>query len=71
MGKTNYLRRDFIKQGSTATAGALLTAGLTPSLCASNLNSPVEAAILGGQPTRTEGWQTWPIWNPETDEKTD
>ncbi|GAB3701745.1 hypothetical protein GCM10027592_30320 [Spirosoma flavus] len=26
-------------------------------------------ALLGGAPVRTKNWPTWPIWNPETDEK--
>lgn len=69
MGNHKYLRRDFIKHSSTATAGAFLTTGLTPSLFASNVPGSGSAAIVGGQPVRTKGWPGWPIWDPETDEK--
>jgi len=67
--KNNYLRREFLKRSSIATAGALLTVGASPSLFASNTKGASEAAVLGGAPVRTAGWPGWPLWNPETDEK--
>ena len=69
MIKKNYIRREFIKHSSFATAGAFLTMGLAPSLFAGNVQGAGDPAILGGQPVRTKGWPGWPIWNPETDEK--
>jgi len=67
--KNKYLRREFLKQGSVATAATCLTIGLAPTLFADNTKSISQPAILGGQPVRTKGWPAWPIWNPETDEK--
>ena len=62
-----FLRRDFIKQGTSVTAEALLTTGLTFPLTGSN--NALQPAVLGGKPVRTKEWQTWLMWNPETDEK--
>jgi len=67
--KNKYLRREFLKQGSVATAATCLTIGLAPTLFADNTESISKPALLGGQPVRTKGWPAWPIWNPETDEK--
>ncbi len=69
MAKERYLRRDFVKQGSLATAGTLISMGLAPSLFAGGVNSAGEPALLGGKPVRTKSWPVWPVWNPETDEK--
>jgi dTDP-4-amino-4,6-dideoxygalactose transaminase len=65
----NYLRREFLKRGSVATAATCLTIGLAPTLFADNIKGTSQPALLGGQPVRTKGWPAWPIWNPETDEK--
>ena len=69
MGNNKYLRRDFIKQGSSVTAGAILATGLSSSLFASEAKGSGDCAILGGQPVRLKGWITWPIWDQEADEK--
>ncbi len=69
MGKEQYVRREFVKRSSVATAGALLTAGLTPTLYANAANGSSEPAIFGGLPVHGKGWPVWPLWNPETDEK--
>ena len=67
--KNHFVRREFLKQTSVATAGALLTTGYAPSLFANSITGAGDPAILGGQPIRTKSWPGWPIWNPETDEK--
>ena len=64
-----FHRRDFIKQGSVATAATVISTSLTSSLLANSTKGASEAAILGGQPARTSPWQVWPMWNPQTDEK--
>jgi perosamine synthetase len=69
MENNKYLRRDFIKQGSSVTAGAILATGLSSSLFASEAIGSGDCAILGGQPVRSKGWTTWPIWDKEADEK--
>ncbi|QJW91572.1 DegT/DnrJ/EryC1/StrS family aminotransferase [Spirosoma taeanense] len=77
----NVSRREFIKQNSLTG----LSAVITPSLLTNSLSSPAaplpeslgpvlltssdKPALLGGAPIRLKGWTTWPIWNPETDEK--
>ena len=69
MSKTNYSRREFVKQNSLASIGAVVAMGVAPSLlanCASETSTP---AILGGQKIRTNGWPGWPIWNSATDEE--
>jgi dTDP-4-amino-4,6-dideoxygalactose transaminase len=63
------IRRDFIKQGSIASAGALLTAGLSSSVMAGNTKATGAAAVLGGDPVRTKGWPSWPMWIPDNDDK--
>lgn len=65
MWKKEFTRREFLKKNSLA--GAALTMG-TP-LFAGSIFDADRPAILGGRPIRTQGWQKWPIWNPETDEK--
>ncbi|GAA4455209.1 DegT/DnrJ/EryC1/StrS family aminotransferase [Nibrella saemangeumensis] len=77
-----YSRREFIRRNSLTGLGvsltpSLLANGLT-TIPAKETN-PVPApaifsasdtpAILGGKPLRTNEWPTWPMWNPETDEK--
>jgi len=69
MDKEQYVRREFVKRSSVVSAGAFLTAGITPSLVASRVNSAGQPAILNGKPVRTKGWPVWPIWDPEADEK--
>ena len=39
--KKSYLRREFLKQSSSATAGTFLTMGLTPSLFANSVKASV------------------------------
>jgi len=69
MVNKTFKRREFVKQSSFVTAGAILAPGLTPSLFANSTTVAGDPAILGGQPVRTKNWPGWPIWNPETDEK--
>ncbi|SHE45967.1 dTDP-4-amino-4,6-dideoxygalactose transaminase [Fodinibius roseus] len=68
MKKKKYTRREFIKQNSLA-GGAFLTLGATSSLFAGGVKKSDTPAILGGPAVRSNGWPSWPIWNPETDEK--
>ncbi|QEC52198.1 dTDP-4-amino-4,6-dideoxygalactose transaminase [Anseongella ginsenosidimutans] len=75
-------RRNFLKQGALAGAGAavtisggaLLSAGLASPMPASPPPAGIageiaKPAILGGRPVLSGNWPGWPIWNPETDEK--
>ncbi len=81
MSTKNVTRREFIKQNSLTSLGAVLAPSLLANgiegQAAARMASPVPTpnasssvpAWLGGQPVRTKAWPTWPIWNPETDEK--
>lgn len=66
--KKNYSRREFIKKNSLAGAGAVIAAGVTPSILAGYVRKADDPAILGGQAVRSSGWPAWPQWNPEADE---
>lgn len=63
------LRREFIKNGTLASAGAILATSMTPSLMAANAKGTGTAALLGGEPVRTKGWPSWPLWVADTDDK--
>ncbi len=63
--KNHNVRREFLKQSTLAAAGAILA----PSVFAHSTSIASEPALLGGLPVRTKSWQSWPIWNAETDEK--
>lgn len=68
--KNDFTRREFLKRNTLAGAGIAFGMGLSgPSLFAGKLADVKTPAILGGAPVRSKGWQKWPIWNPETDEK--
>jgi perosamine synthetase len=68
--KKGFSRREFLKRNSLAGAGLSLGIGVSgPTLFAMSASDVKKPALLGGQPLRTKGWPTWPIWNPETDEK--
>lgn len=70
MSKSNeYSRRTFLKQNSILGLGTAVGVSLAPSIFADTLSTADTPAILGGSPIRTKGWQKWPMWNPETDEK--
>ena len=65
-----FSRREFLKKNSLAGAGLSLGMSLSaPSVFANITTDTDKPALLGGSPVRTRGWQRWPIWNPETDEK--
>ena len=68
--KKDYSRREFLKKNSLIGAGAVLGLGSANTLfahCAPDTSIP---AILGGKPIiSSPGWPSWPIWKPETDEK--
>lgn len=69
MSKMEYSRRSFIKRNSILGLGAAAGIGLSPSVLAGGLSRADTPAILGGSPVRTKGWQKWPMWIPESDEK--
>lgn len=46
-----------------------MTLGATSSLFAGGVKNSDTPAILGGPAVRSNGWPSWPIWNPETDEQ--
>lgn len=67
---TKLTRRDFIKQNSMAGAGMLLASKLVAKPFSIHSTASSKPAILGGPSAwDTKKWPTWPIWNPETDEK--
>jgi len=53
---------------TNSIAGVGLTLGVGSPTFFSGIDTK-KPAILGGSPTFTKEWQTWPIWNPATDEK--
>lgn len=61
------LRREFLKNSTMASAGAILATSMTSPLMAAN--SKGTAAVLGGEPVRTKGWPSWPMWVADTDDK--
>lgn len=67
--KKEYSRRMFLKQNSIIGIGTAIGVGSAPSVLAGNWTFNDTPAILGGKPVRTKGWQKWPMWNPDTDEK--
>lgn len=69
MFKKKYSRREFVRQNSLASLGAAVTLSMAPTLLANCTSDPAAPAILGGKPVRTDGWPSWPIWNPESDEE--
>lgn len=78
MPSNHFSRREFLKRNSLTGLGAVLTPSLfvetaekkTAKQAAPAFFSMAEPpALLGGKPVRTQGWPTWPIWKPETDEK--
>ncbi|MDB5263140.1 MAG: Glutamine--scyllo-inositol transaminase [Adhaeribacter sp.] len=70
MFKSNFSRREFIKFNTLAGLGTVLTASITAPLFAKGVKNAATPAILGGQPAWDKiKWPTWPVWNPETDEK--
>jgi len=64
-----YSRRQFVQQNSMAGLGSMFAMGAAPNVYAATSKGAGAPAILGGQPVRTEPWQKWPMWNPETDEE--
>ncbi|WP_461080203.1 DegT/DnrJ/EryC1/StrS family aminotransferase [Spirosoma flavus] len=81
MASKNVSRREFIRRNSLTGLGAMLTPSLitnraevpatpSPDVPSSIIHTTSSSpALLGGAPVRTKNWPTWPIWNPETDEK--
>ena len=69
MIRRRYSRREFVRQNSLAGLGAI-GMSMTPAfLKAGNTGEINVPAVLGGKPVRTKSWQSWPIWDTETDEK--
>jgi perosamine synthetase len=69
MAKKKYSRREFIKQNSLTSLGAVVAIGVTPSIFAHDIRSTQVPALLGGPPVRTKGWPGWPVWDSATDEE--
>jgi perosamine synthetase len=68
--ENNNSRRRFLKNSSLVGLGAVLGAGIAPSVFAAGNSAAKVPAVLGGQPAWAKTkWVKWPIWNPETDEK--
>ena len=70
MAKNKLNRRIFLKVNSLAGVGASLALNHTPIYAFDFFNKVNQTpAILGGNPIMDHDWPSWPIWNPETDEK--
>lgn len=68
MEKQENSRRGFIKRNTLF--GLATVAGLPQAVQARNLNAGKKRpALLGGPAAINHDWPSWPIWNPETDEK--
>ena len=66
MNKNNLTRRQFI---AAASAGSLAAAASRTIPAYANLsNKAGKPAILGGQPVRTKGWPSWPVWDRGAEE---
>ncbi len=63
-------RREFIQKNSLLGAGTALGLGVADRILSAGFTNPATPAILGGDPVITShDWPSWPVWNPETDEK--
>ncbi|MBY5959541.1 DegT/DnrJ/EryC1/StrS family aminotransferase [Membranicola marinus] len=63
-------RRKFIKVNAVAGLGASVALSHSPTHAFDIINKVNQTpAILGGNPMVDHDWPSWPIWNPETDEK--
>jgi perosamine synthetase len=62
MSKSNYTRREFVKQNSLAGIGAAVTIGMAPGLLPDFITDPGKPAILGGSKIFTGQWPVWPQW---------
>ncbi|RRB06867.1 DegT/DnrJ/EryC1/StrS family aminotransferase [Larkinella rosea] len=82
MSNPNVSRREFLRRNSLTGLGAVLSPSLLsassieqPTIPAPNPEIPTSSsrteapALLGGKPVRSKEWPTWPMWQPETDEK--
>ena len=69
MKKNDVTRREFIKRNSLAGAGLALSMGMPATPALSGILTADKPAVLGGTPVRSRGWQKWPMWDPQTDEK--
>ncbi|GJM28234.1 MAG: hypothetical protein DHS20C17_08690 [Cyclobacteriaceae bacterium] len=70
MAKNKLDRRKFLKANSLIGVGASLALNHAPIYGFDFLNKVNQTpAILGGNPVIDHDWPSWPIWNPETDEK--
>ena len=82
MARTPFSRREFLKRNSITGLGAVLAPSVLTGSPALASGEPVSQpavptafslsespALLGGKPVRVREWPTWPLWQPETDEK--
>ena len=69
MKQNDINRRGFIKSNAIVGLGA--AAGIPSAIKSGNLVLGVKQkpALLGGPAAIDHDWPSWPIWNPETDEK--
>lgn len=69
MKNKDCTRREFLRRNTVAGAGIALSLGVPVAPAFAGIFDADKPAVLGGTPVRSKGWQKWPIWNPETDEK--
>jgi perosamine synthetase len=66
MGKKNLNRRQFI---AAASAGSLAAAASRAIPAYAKAGGKAgKPAILGGQPVRTKGWPSWPVWDRDAED---
>jgi len=67
--KTNFSRRQFVKQNAIAGVGAAVAMSVAPTMLANCSTDTGTPAILGGTKIRTKEWPLWPLWDPASDEE--
>ena len=67
MNRTNVSRREFL---TTASTGVVAAIAASPLAGAEILNKKAgKLACAGGQPVRTKGWPSWPVWDRSAEDE--
>lgn len=67
--KSNFTRREFVKQNAIAGLGTAVAMGVAPTILANCSTDTGTPAILGGTKIRTKEWPNWPMWDQASDEE--